>query len=67
MLDRLALPALPVLRGEHVVLRDLAAADVDDRLRHPILMGLLRSEYAVQRDASDSAVQRDAPDSSGSA
>jgi ribosomal-protein-alanine N-acetyltransferase len=36
MLDRLALPALPVLRGERVVLRDSAASDVDDRLRHPI-------------------------------
>jgi [ribosomal protein S5]-alanine N-acetyltransferase len=36
MLDRLALPALPVLRGERVVLRDFAESDVDDRLCHPI-------------------------------
>src|SRR5580693_5722481 len=36
MLDRLALPALPVLRGERAVLRDFVASDVDDRLRHPI-------------------------------
>src|SRR5580700_5944840 len=36
MLDRLALPTLPVLRGERVVLRDFVASDVDDRLRHPI-------------------------------
>jgi [ribosomal protein S5]-alanine N-acetyltransferase len=36
MLDRLALPALPVLRGERVILRDRADSDVDDRLRHPI-------------------------------
>ena len=36
MLDRLALPALPVLRGERVILRERAESDVDDRLRHPI-------------------------------
>ena len=36
MLDRLALPTLPVLRGERVVLRGFAASDVDDRLRQPI-------------------------------
>lgn len=36
MLDRLALPMLPVLPGERVILRDLVASDVDDRLRHPI-------------------------------
>ena len=36
MLDRLALPTLPVLRGERVVLRDFVASDVDDRLCHPI-------------------------------
>ena len=36
MLDRLALPPLPVLRGERVVLRGSAESDVDDRLRHPI-------------------------------
>jgi ribosomal-protein-alanine N-acetyltransferase len=36
MLDRLALPALPVLRGGRAVLRDFVASDVDDRLRHPI-------------------------------
>ena len=36
MLDRLALPPLPVLRGERVVLREDAESDVDDRLRHPI-------------------------------
>ena len=36
MLDRLAVPTLPVLRGERVILRDFVASDVDDRLRHPI-------------------------------
>jgi [ribosomal protein S5]-alanine N-acetyltransferase len=36
MLDRLTLPALPVLRGERVILRDFIESDVDDRLRHPI-------------------------------
>ena len=36
MLDRLALPASPVLRGERVILREHAESDVDDRLRHPI-------------------------------
>jgi [ribosomal protein S5]-alanine N-acetyltransferase len=36
MLDRLALPPLPVLRGERVILRGAAESDVDDRLRHPI-------------------------------
>src|SRR5579863_7050906 len=36
MLDRLALPALPVLRGERVILRGYAESDVDDRLAHPI-------------------------------
>jgi [ribosomal protein S5]-alanine N-acetyltransferase len=36
MLDRQTLPALPVLRGERVILRDFIDSDVDDRLRHPI-------------------------------
>ena len=36
MLDRLALPPLPVLRGERVVLRGFAESDIDERLRHPI-------------------------------
>jgi RimJ/RimL family protein N-acetyltransferase len=36
MLDRLALPASPVLRGERVTLRSPVESDVDDRLRHPI-------------------------------
>jgi hypothetical protein len=36
MLDRLVLPALPVLRGQRVVLRGFAQSDADDRLRHPI-------------------------------
>jgi hypothetical protein len=36
MLDRLILPALPVLPGERVILRDSTESDVDDRLRHPI-------------------------------
>jgi [ribosomal protein S5]-alanine N-acetyltransferase len=36
MLDRLTLPASPVLRGKRVILREHAESDVDDRLRHPI-------------------------------
>jgi RimJ/RimL family protein N-acetyltransferase len=36
MPDRLPLPALPVLRGERVILREFRESDVDDRLRHPI-------------------------------
>jgi [ribosomal protein S5]-alanine N-acetyltransferase len=36
MLDSLALPALPVLRGERVILRGRVESDVDDRLRYPI-------------------------------
>ena len=36
MLDRLALPALPVLPGERVILRDSIESGVDDRLRHSI-------------------------------
>jgi [ribosomal protein S5]-alanine N-acetyltransferase len=36
MLDPLALPPLPVLRGERVILRGSAESDIDDRLRHPI-------------------------------
>jgi hypothetical protein len=36
MLDQLALPTLPVLRGERVILRDSIESDVDDCLRHPI-------------------------------
>jgi RimJ/RimL family protein N-acetyltransferase len=36
MLDRLALPPLPTLRGERVVLRASQESDIDDRLRHPI-------------------------------
>jgi [ribosomal protein S5]-alanine N-acetyltransferase len=36
MLDRLALAALPTLRGERVILREFRESDVDDRLRHPI-------------------------------
>jgi RimJ/RimL family protein N-acetyltransferase len=35
-LDRLTLPPLPRLAGEHVVLRAPRDSDVDDRLRHPI-------------------------------
>ena len=36
MLDRLALPALPVLPGGRVILRDSIESGVDDRLRHRI-------------------------------
>jgi len=36
MLDSLALPPLPTLHGEHVILRGPRDSDVDDRLRHPI-------------------------------
>jgi hypothetical protein len=36
MLDRLALPALPVLPGGRVILRDSIDSDAGDRLRHPI-------------------------------
>ena len=36
MLDRLALPPLPTLRGERIILRAPRESDVDDRLRHPI-------------------------------
>ncbi|MEU0071291.1 GNAT family protein [Streptomyces sp. NPDC006332] len=36
MLDRLTLPPLPTLQGEHVILRGPRGSDVDDRLRHPI-------------------------------
>jgi ribosomal-protein-alanine N-acetyltransferase len=36
MLARLALPALPTLRGERVILRASRDSDVEDRLRHPI-------------------------------
>jgi RimJ/RimL family protein N-acetyltransferase len=36
MLDRLTLPALPALPGDHVILRGFRESDVDDRLRHPI-------------------------------
>jgi [ribosomal protein S5]-alanine N-acetyltransferase len=36
VLDRLALPTLPVLRGDRVILRGFVASDIDDRLRHPI-------------------------------
>src|SRR5712692_6465492 len=36
MLDRLTLPALPVLPGERGLLRGSRESDIDDRLRHPI-------------------------------
>jgi len=36
MLDRLTLPALPMLPGECVLLRGSRESDIDDRLRHPI-------------------------------
>ncbi len=36
MLDRLALPPLPTLRGERVILRGPRESDVDDPLRYPI-------------------------------
>jgi [ribosomal protein S5]-alanine N-acetyltransferase len=36
MLDLLALPPLPTLHGEQVILRGPRDSDVDDRLRHPI-------------------------------
>ena len=36
MLDSLALPPLPTLHGERVILRGPRDSDVDDRLRHPI-------------------------------
>jgi RimJ/RimL family protein N-acetyltransferase len=36
MLDRLALPPLPTLRGERVILRGSRESDIDDRLRYPI-------------------------------
>jgi len=36
MPDRLALPPLPVLRGERVTLRDARDSDIEDRLRYPI-------------------------------
>jgi hypothetical protein len=36
MLDRLALPALPVLPGGRVILRDSIESDVDDPLRHRV-------------------------------
>jgi RimJ/RimL family protein N-acetyltransferase len=36
MLDRLTLPALPMLPGERVLLRGFRESDIDDRLRHPI-------------------------------
>jgi len=36
MLDRLALPPLPTLQGERVVLREPRDLDVEDRLHHPI-------------------------------
>jgi RimJ/RimL family protein N-acetyltransferase len=36
VLDRLALPDLPVLRGERVTLRAAVDSDIDDRLAHPI-------------------------------
>ena len=36
MLDPLALPDFPVLRGERVLLRAAQESDIDDRLAHPI-------------------------------
>lgn len=36
MLDRLTLPALPVLRGKRGIPRGPRKSDIDDRLRHPI-------------------------------
>jgi RimJ/RimL family protein N-acetyltransferase len=36
MLDRLALPLLPTMEGERVILREPRDLDVEDRLRHPI-------------------------------
>ena len=36
MLDRLALPTLPVSPAGRVILRDCIDSDVDDRLRHSI-------------------------------
>jgi [ribosomal protein S5]-alanine N-acetyltransferase len=36
VLDRLALPPLPTLRGERVIVRARRQSDVDDRLRYPI-------------------------------
>jgi RimJ/RimL family protein N-acetyltransferase len=36
MPDRLALPPLPVLRGERVILRERRDSDIEDRLRYPI-------------------------------
>ena len=34
--DLLALPPLPVLTSERIMLREPRDADIDDRLRHPI-------------------------------
>jgi RimJ/RimL family protein N-acetyltransferase len=36
MLDQLALPPLPTLIGERVILRGSRESDIDDRLRYPI-------------------------------
>jgi RimJ/RimL family protein N-acetyltransferase len=36
VLDRLAFPEFPVLRGERVILRAARESDIDDRLDHPI-------------------------------
>ena len=36
MPDRLALPPLPALRGDSVLLRGRRESDIDDRVREPI-------------------------------
>jgi RimJ/RimL family protein N-acetyltransferase len=36
MPDPLPLPPLPVLTGQHVLLREPRDSDIDDRLRHPV-------------------------------
>ncbi|MBO0803267.1 MAG: hypothetical protein J2P25_09370 [Nocardiopsaceae bacterium] len=63
MLDRLALPDLPVLRGERVTLRAARESGIDDRLecvrreaelypdgwRDFLQMGILQAEHLMRR------------------
>lgn len=52
VLDRLILPSLPTLQGEHVVLRGHLESDVDDRLRHAARSIAIGPAVSVRRGSA---------------